>query len=248
MNILIGIIAGILGGLVGVGGGVIMIPLMILAHRISQKSAHGTSLVVLIFTGLSGAATYALKGSVDYQASLFLALTAMISARSGAHYCHVVPDVHLRRYFGIFILVVAFLLIFKLFLPALHYTAQGWTKITVLLVIGLFSGFLSGLLGVGGGVVMVPAMVLILGMSQHTAQGSSLLTMVPAGAVGAFTHWRLGNVQAKLLPGLICGIMAGTFIGGTAANLMPEQPLRILFASVLVWMGLRFLKSTRAEC
>ncbi len=233
MNILIGIIAGILGGLAGVGGSVIMIPLMIIAHQISQKSAHGTSLVVLVFTGLSGAATYALKGSVDYQASLFLALTAMISVRSGARYCHVVPDARLRKYFGIFLLVVVFLLILKPFLPVPHYPVQGWIKITVLLAIGLFTGFLSGLLGVGGGAVMVPAMVLILGMSQHTAQGSSLLTMVPAGAVGAFTHWRLGNVQAKLLPGLICGIIAGTFIGGTAANLMPEQPLRILFAVVL---------------
>ena len=80
-----------------------------------------------------------------------------------------------------------------------------------LLAAGVFTGFLSGMMGIGGGSIMVVAMVLLTGFSQYTAQGSSLLAMVPAGAVGAYTHWRLGNVVTKVLPGLICGIIIGTY-------------------------------------
>jgi uncharacterized membrane protein YfcA len=118
-----------------------------------------------------------------------------------------------------------------------------WVKILVLLLTGVFTGFLSGMMGVGGGTIMVPSMVLLAGFSQHTAQGSSLLAMVPAGAVGAFTHWRLGNVNTGILTGLVPGILAGTFLGGSLAHFMSEDILRVIFAAVLVWTGVRYLRA-----
>ena len=81
MSILIGCLAGFFGGLVGVGGAVIMIPFMVGIMKIGQHKAHGTSLVALVFTGVSGAITYALKGSVDIMASLLMAVTAVFAAR-----------------------------------------------------------------------------------------------------------------------------------------------------------------------
>jgi len=81
MSILIGFLAGFFGGLVGVGGAVIMIPFMVGIMKIGQHKAHGTSLVALVFTGVSGAITYALKGSVDIMASLLMAVTAVFAAR-----------------------------------------------------------------------------------------------------------------------------------------------------------------------
>jgi len=92
---------------------------------------------------------------------------------------------------------------------------------------------------------MVPAMVLLTGFSQHLAQGSSLLAMVPAGGVGAYTHYRLGNVVTRLLAGLVPGILLGTFLGGTLAHRLPEGALRIVFAAVLIWTGLRYLRTKR---
>ena len=88
---------------------------------------------------------------------------------------------------------------------------------------------------------MVPAMVLLAGFNQHTAQGTSLLAMVPAGGVGALTHWRLGNVQADLLLGLIPGIIIGTYLGGSLAHILSEGTLRIVFAIILIWTGVRYL-------
>jgi len=81
MSILIGFLVGFFGGLVGVGGAVIMIPFMVGIMKIGQHKAHGTSLVALVFTGVSGAITYALKGSVDIMASLLMAVTAVFAAR-----------------------------------------------------------------------------------------------------------------------------------------------------------------------
>ncbi|MBS1113461.1 MAG: hypothetical protein H6Q92_1224, partial [Nitrospirae bacterium] len=124
---------------------------------------------------------------------------------------------------------------------------SGSTKIVTLLLTGIFSGFLSGMMGVGGGTIMVPAMVLLSGFSQHTAQGTSLLSMVPAGGVGAFTHWKLGNVKSDLLTGLIPGILIGTYLGGSLAHILSEGTLRVVFAGVLIWTGLRYLKTRAPE-
>ena len=99
------------------------------------------------------------------------------------------------------------------------------------------------LVGVGGGSLMVPAMVLVVGDTQYVAQGSSLLAMVPGGAMGAYTHWRLGNVVTRVLPGMIPGIMIGAYGGASLAHFLPEGTLRLIFAVVLIWMGIRDLRS-----
>jgi uncharacterized membrane protein YfcA len=70
--------------------------------------------------------------------------------------------------------------------------------------------------------------------------------MVPAGGVGAFAHRRLGNVAAGLLPGLIPGILLGTYLGGSFAHILAEGILRIVFAAVLVWTGVRYLQTSSA--
>src|SRR5664279_2780112 len=112
INILIGLVAGMFGGLVGLGGGVIMIPLMVGVLKLTQHQAHGTSLVALVFTGIAGAITYAMKGSVDIVASELLAVTAIFTARFGAHahwklgnvvtkiLAGLIPGIFIGTYFG----------------------------------------------------------------------------------------------------------------------------------------------------
>ncbi|WP_038057590.1 sulfite exporter TauE/SafE family protein [Thermus amyloliquefaciens] len=242
MSFLIGFLGGAFGGLVGLGGGTVMIPLMVGVLRLSQHKAHGTSLVAVFFTGLTGAVTYGLQGSLNLKAALLLAATAIFTARLGARYAHGLAEKDLKRAFGWFLLFVSLLLLLK---P--HLAPMGWVQgevgedLTLLLAGGL-TGFLSGMMGVGGGTIMVPAMVLILGMDQHTAQGTSLLAMVPASLVGAYTHHRLGNVDALLVPGLVPGVLLGTFLGGEAAHFLPEATLRLVFAGVLLWTAWRYLR------
>jgi uncharacterized membrane protein YfcA len=241
MSFLIGLLAGVFGGLVGLGGGVIMIPFMVGVLKLDQHRAHGTSLVALVFTGLSGAAAYGIQGTVDVTAAVLLAATAMMTARAGAHSAHALPEWKLKRSFGGFLLLVSILLIIKPYLPQIHGMESGWHKVVILLLAGVFTGFLSGMMGVGGGSIMVPAMVLLAGFEQHLAQGSSLLAMVPAGSVGAYTHWKLGNVRTNILGWLISGILIGTYGGGMFASVLPESVLRVIFAGVLIWTGFRYL-------
>jgi uncharacterized membrane protein YfcA len=245
MNFLIGFGAGIFGGLVGLGGGVIMIPLMVGVLKLEQHKAHGTSLVALVFTGISGAVAYGMQGTVDITASLLMAATAVITARAGALFANSLPEWKLKRSFGAFLVFVSILLLLKPYLPHVPGMASGWPKIVVLLLTGVFTGFLSGMMGVGGGTIMVPSMVLLAGFPQQLAQGSSLLAMVPAGAVGAHAHWKLGNVKTDLLLGLIPGILIGTYLGGTLAHLLSDTALRMVFAAVLIWTGVRYLRTKK---
>ena len=246
MSFLIGLIAGLFGGLVGLGGGVVMIPLMTRLLGIPQASAHGTSLAVVVFAGLSGAWAYAIEGAVDFSAALILAVTASLTARLGARHCASLPEWKLKRYFGCVLLAVAALLAAKPYLGAMAVMSlTGAPAIAALAVTGLATGFIAGLLGIGGGAFLIAGMVLFVGMGQHVAQGSSLLSMVPAAAVGSWTHWRHGNVVTRILPGLATGIIIGAFLGGIAANHLPEQTLRVIFAVMLIWLGVDLIRKSR---
>jgi hypothetical protein len=245
IGVLIGLAAGFFGGLVGLGGGVIMIPLMVSILKLSQHTAHGTSLVALVFTGIMGAITYALNGSVDLVASILLASTAVFTARAGAYFASALPEWKLKRAFGGFLIVVSLLLLLKPYLPHVGRPVTGWVETVILLATGIFTGFLSGMMGVGGGTIMVPSMVLLAGYTQYMAQGCSLLAMVPVGIAGAYSHWRLGNVTGNILPGLIAGILAGTYLGGSLAHFLPEAALRVIFSAVLIWTGVRYLRAPK---
>ncbi|MEN6437663.1 MAG: sulfite exporter TauE/SafE family protein [Syntrophobacter sp.] len=243
-SLIVGLLAGIFGGLVGLGGGVVMIPLMVDFLKMSQHRAHGTSLVAVVFTGIAGAVNYYTHGNVFVTEAALLALTAIFMARFGARFANTLPEWKLKRSFGGFLICVSILMLLKPYIPHLEsfFPSQG-SRIIILLVTGVFTGFLSGMMGVGGGTIMVPAMVLLLGFTQQAANGTSLLTMIPAGAAGAWTHYKFQNVQTNLLMGLIPGILVGGFLGGEIANNMPELYLRLVFAAVLIWTGLRYLRA-----
>jgi uncharacterized membrane protein YfcA len=243
MSFLIGLLAGVFGGLLGIGGGFVMIPLMVGLLKVGQHRAHGTSLAAMVFVGIVGATTYALKGSVDPLASVLLATTAMMTAHAGARHANALSERRLKQFFGFFLIIVTILLFTKPFLPHLVYFMRGWSKVLVLLAAGALTGFLSGMMGVGGAVIMIPAMVLLAGLDQHTAQGSSLLTMVPAGIVGAWTHMRFGNVDTRLLRCLIPGVLLGTYLGGDIAHLLNEGVLRTVFGLLVLCTAVRYLRT-----
>lgn len=248
MIFLIGLLAGIFGGLVGLGGGIVMIPLLTLLHKLSQRQAHATSLVAVVFTGLAGTITYASKASVDFFAAFILAAAAIPMARLGALYCHALAEHHLKRSLGGLMVFVSLLLLLKPYLLPHAVPLTGWPKILTLLATGLFTGFISGMMGVGGGGIMSAAMVIFAGMSQYAAQGSALLAMIPTGGLGAYTHWKLGNVEERLVPGLVGGVLLGTFLGGSLALIMPESQLRTVFAVVIIGMGVHYIRTPGPIC
>lgn len=90
---------------------------------------------------------------------------------------------------------------------------------------------------------MVPPLVIFIGMPQHLAQGTSLLAMLPGSAVGAHTHYKLGNVVKAIALGLMAGGALGAYLGASLAHHIPELYLRVLFSLVGVWMGTKYVRS-----
>ena len=103
-----------------------------------------------------------------------------------------------------------------------------------LVAIGLTAGFAAGLLGVGGGIVMVPAMVLVLGFDQHVAQGTSLVVIIPAALAGSVTHYRNGRVSLRDAALLAVGGIGGAVVGSVSALSVDDTMLRRLFGAFLL--------------
>jgi uncharacterized protein len=118
-------------------------------------------------------------------------------------------------------------------------------EILALLAIGLTAGVLAGLLGIGGGLLMVPAMVLISGFDQHVAQGTSLLVIIPAAALGSFTHHRHGRLALRDAGALAVGGVAGALVGSVTALSLDDELLQRLFAVLIVVMAVRMLRTAR---
>ena len=247
ISLAIGLAAGLFGGLIGLGGGLIMIPLMIGVLKLSQHQAHGTSLVALIFTGMAGALVYGLQGNIDFLAAGSMAVTAIVTARAGANYAHALPGWKLRRAFGAFLIFCAALMVIKPYLHVIGGNHPVYVNTIIFLMTGTVTGFLSGMMGVGGGTIMVPAMVLLAGFGQHMAQGTSLMVMVPLGVAGALAHYQLGNIAKGFLPGLIPGILLGGVLGGHVANFIPDTPLRLAFIAAIIFMGVNYVGSKPPE-
>ncbi len=119
-------------------------------------------------------------------------------------------------------------------------------EILALLAIGLTAGLLAGLLGIGGGVVMVPAMVLIMGLDQHVAQGTSLLVIIPAAAFGSYTHHRHGRLALRDAAALAVGGVLGAVFGSVTALSLDDQLLRRLFAILILGVAVRLLLTPRS--
>ena len=112
------------------------------------------------------------------------------------------------------------------------------------LVIGIVGGVASGLLGIGGGAIFVPAMVLLLDTSQHVAQGVSLAVIVVTAASGTLVNHRLGNIDTRAVLWVTPGAMMFGFIGGAIATQTSEVILQRIFAVVLMSLSIRLLVGT----
>lgn len=239
-----GVISGFFGGLVGSGGGVIIVPLLTGWAKLRQHEAHGTSLVTVLFAGIIGAWVYGHQGAVEWIDALMLGASSTIAAPLVARLSPRVNALNLRRLFGYFLIITALSLPLKDHLPNLPHPEGLWA-ILVLPLSGLLVGSISGLLGIGGGTLLVPLLVLGVGLDQHVAQGTSLSAMVPAGFTGVWAHLRLGHVRKGILPALLFGTAVGSYLGGTTALALPGPTLRLIFAIGLTWLGIVYLRSAR---
>jgi len=240
----IGLGAGILSGLLGVGGGFILVPAMVYLIGLSQHQAHGTSLAVMIFIVLLGAITYSQSGQMNWLVAIELAIGGVFGAMIGARLANKLSAKRLKRYFGLLLLFVAARMIYDVVSSASgagpvngHAVSAGGFGAVAVLGLGVLTGMLSGLMGVGGGIIMVPAMVYLMGLSQKMAQGISLAVIIPVSISGAIIHAKHGNVRADVWHWLVFGGVAGGLIGARLAIVLPSEILRVIFGGLMIVLG-----------
>jgi uncharacterized membrane protein YfcA len=111
-----------------------------------------------------------------------------------------------------------------------------------LLIIGLAAGFMGGLVGIGGGVIIVPALVMLLGMSQHQAQGTSLMMILfPVGILGVINYYKQGYVDFKYAGLLAIGFFVGSYLGSKFSLSLPQLTVKRIFAIVMMLLALKIL-------
>ena len=111
-----------------------------------------------------------------------------------------------------------------------------------LLIIGLAAGFMGGLVGIGGGVIIVPALVMLLGMSQHEAQGTSLMMILfPVGILGVLNYYKQGYVDFKYAGLLAIGFFVGSYLGSKFSLSLPQLTVKRIFAIVMMLLALKIL-------
>ncbi len=238
LGILVGFIAGILSGLFGVGGGVVTTPAVNVLLGGTAVQAIATPLPVIFPTSIVGAYTYLRAGEASVRAARWAVGPGIAGAVLGAYLTDFV-NAH-------FLLVITSALIgwtavevIRGRQPATPWE-RGATPVWKYAAIGLVAGFVSGLLGVGGGIVMVPAFTVLIGMPLRRALGTSLLVISALVVPGTLVHWALGHIDWAIFLALTIGVVPGARIGARFALSTGEATLRVAVGTFLLVIALAY--------
>ena len=243
----IGLLAGLMSGMFGVGGGTVIVPLLLTLLVFDQRRAAGTSLAAIVPTAAVGVVSYAVVDAVAWIPAVILAAGAVVGAQVGTWLLAKLPQNAIRWGFVGFLVVV----IVMLFIVVPSRDAElpvTWLTGIGLAVLGVFTGVMAGLLGVGGGVIVVPALMFLFGTSDLEAKGTSLLMMIPTAISGTIGNLRRHNVD--LVAAGVIGVSActTTALGAWIATLVDPFTANVLFAVYLTFIAVQLaLKAWRAH-
>ena len=233
----IGATAGIVGGGLGIGGGLIMVPLLMMVG-FDRHRAHTTSLAGIVLIALAGATSFGISGEIDLGLGVIVGLGGVAGSVLGALALHRMSARTLSRIFGSILLVAGLRMIFS----ADPLTSSGafgdLSRVTIALGIGWAAGMFAG---VGGGVVIVPATAFFLGLEQHLAQGTSLVAIVLTALAGTAVNMR--NDRVRLADGLVLGAGGGlgSIVGSRLALGASGNTLSLLFGVLVLFVAVRTL-------
>jgi len=230
---LIGAAGGLLSGAFGVGGGILMVPLLITFAGMDQRRASATSLAAIVPAAIAGSITYFANGEIDLVVALIVAVGGIVGSWIGTWMLRRLALGWLRWLFVALLIAVAVRML--LVAPVRGDRIElDVLPIVGMVALGLVIGIASGLFGVGGGIIMVPAFVAFFGMSDLVAKGTSLAVMIPTAVSGTVVNARAGIVDLRV--GLAVGIPAtiASFGGVAIAFLLSPEWSARLFAALMV--------------
>lgn len=255
--VLVGFAVGVVSSMVGVGGGVFIVPLLTLFFLFQAQTAVGTSLTVVIFTALASTYAYYRQRRVDYKVGLLLSVSSVPGAVVGAYLTNFVTSQQLVVVFAVFLILVAVRMLvnfkqhFKVpqtrciwrrcIVDSENHRFEYCVNVPLVFALAFFGGLSSGLLGIGGGAFMVPILSFIGNLPMHITIATSMFMMIFASASGVATHIQLGNVNFEFAAYLAIGVVLGSQLGARLAKKASGQLLRRIFGVVLLIVSINLL-------
>lgn len=234
----IGTLAGLFSGLFGVGGGVVMVPLLILLLKMGERQATATSLAAIVLIASAATITHGAYGTVHVVEGLVVGLPAIAGVLAGTALQQRIPARRVSLLFAVLLIAVAISMVIGT--GDAEPSGAVTRDLGHILLAGLFgvaAGVVSGLLGVGGGTLFVPGLVYVLGLGQVQAEATSLLAIVPVSLVGAYRQHRYGNLDLRMAALMGTLAIPGALLGVVLANALPGRVLQIAFALLLVFVA-----------
>ena len=248
----VGVIGGCVGALLGGGTGAVVVPALARLTTLPRRVIHGTSGIANIAVAVVGMSVYALRGiAVNYEVGVPLMIGGVFGAVLGAKLVMKAPENVLRTIFVV-VLVIAGV---KLLLDALNLDPLGRNAVlspavrtdrpevvTIAIVLGVIIGAWSAALGLGGGLLTVPALALLFGTGLHTAESTSLAVMLPNSIVGTVAHVRQHTASIPIGVRLAGGAAIGAIVGALLAVEIPSTGLGIFFGLFVLTMAARSVR------
>lgn len=234
LNLVLGLVLGALGGLFGIGGGLIAIPVLGVLFDLDQQLAQGTALVMVVPNVLLAIWRYHQRNRIDPRHAAALGVASFSFAIAGAAVAVSLDAGRMRIAFVGFLVALAVYTLSRVFFrlqPGGTELRHPWPWLGVL---GAGAGALGGLFGVGGAVLATPVLTSVFGTSQVVAQGLSLSLAAPSTAVTLFTYAAHEQVDWALGLPLAIGGLLSISLGVKLAHALPERLLRVLFSGFLL--------------
>ncbi|MGZ3712077.1 MAG: sulfite exporter TauE/SafE family protein [Bdellovibrionota bacterium] len=260
LNLLLGIAVGCYGTLVGAGGGFLLVPLFLLVYKMPHETAVGTSLAIVAFNAFSGAAGYVRHGRVDFRAGITFAIATVPGAIGGAYLTSMMSGPLFLRVFGVFLIGVSLYLFFRKERKkvALIHGKRGWGWVTrktktahgeeeyeyfepLGLSISVVVGAVSSWLGIGGGILHVPAMTEILCFPVHVAVATSHFVLAWTALVGAVMHGLRGHWDPTIALTMGIGALLGAQLGVKLSHKAKGSALLRYLSLALLLVGIRLI-------
>jgi uncharacterized membrane protein YfcA len=259
----VGIMGGIIGSLMGLGGGVIVVPALLylgafgIIGEMTPQLAVGTSLLAVIATGLSSTISYYKKGNVDVKSGLLFFIGSGPGGVFGSWVNGYLNATTFSLYFGIFIILISLLLflqnrlspialasnnsVIKVYIDKDGIEHEYGYHLPLAVFISFVVGFTSGLFGIGGGALMVPAMLLLFKFPPHIAVATSMFMILLSSTTSSLTHVYLGNIEWVLTILLVPGAWIGAKIGVYINTRLKPVTVVLLLRFFLFIFGLRLI-------
>jgi len=259
---IIGLASGVIGALVGLGGGVIFVPATLFVainlgwiDGITPQSVVGLSVIMMIFTGLGSTLTFMRAKTVDFRSGFIFFIGSIPGTLLGAFVNKGLDLPSFNLYFGILLIILSTLLIVRGYLKPVHWfvkrgkqrtftdkTGESFVygyPIWFALILTFGVGFASGLFGIGGGSIIVPAMILLFLFPPHVAVGTSMFMVFLSAIVNSITHISLGNVPWLYTIPVVIAAYTGAKIGANLNQKLKSETLVFALRIILLLLGIR---------